>query len=98
MGTLGNLGHFWVLWALWALLGTLGAKGTFGHSGYSEVLRVHKSVQSSEQFDGFMRKLDVVHKDVGGCTQGSWRLSDQMRIAASIAQIDNHESLTQSVT
>ena len=48
--------------------------GTFGHSGYSEVLRVPKSVQSSEQFDGFMRKLDVVHKDVGGCTQGRWRL------------------------
>ena len=72
MGTLGNLGHFWVLWAL---LGTLGAMGTFGHSGYSEVLRVPKSVQSSEQFDGFTRKLDVVHKDVGGCTQGSWRLN-----------------------
>ena len=50
-----------------------------------------KSVQSAEQFDGFMRKLDVVHKEgggctytkklevvhkeVGGCTQGSWRLS-----------------------
>ena len=33
-------------------------------------------------------------KEVGGCTQGSWRLSDQMRIAASIAQIDNHYSLS----
>ena len=71
-------------------------------------------VQSAEQFDGFMRKLDIVHKDVGGCTQGrwrlyihkevggctqgSWRLSDQMRITASIAQIDNHGSLTHSVT
>ena len=45
----------------------------------------------------FVRKLEVVHKEVGGCTQGSWRLSDQMRIAASIAQIDD-ESLTHSVT
>ena len=33
-----------------------------------------KSVQNAEQFDGFMRKLVVVHKDVGGCTQGRWRL------------------------
>ena len=24
---------------------------------------------------GYMRKLEVVHKEVGGCTQGSWRLS-----------------------
>ena len=32
-----------------------------------------------------MRKLEVAHKEVGGCAQGSWRLSDQMRIAASIA-------------
>ena len=37
-----------------------------------------------------------IRKEVGGCTQGSWRLSDQMRIAASIAQIDNHYSLTHS--
>ena len=27
-----------------------------------------KSVRSAEQFDGFLRNLDVVHKDVGGCT------------------------------
>ena len=32
-----------------------------------------------------------------GCTQGSWRLSEQMRIAASIAQIDNHQSLSHSL-
>ena len=37
-------------------------------------------------------------KEVGGCTKGSWRLytrkllSDQMRIAESFAQIDNHQS------
>ena len=46
----------------------------------------------------FVRKLEVVHKEVGGCTQGSWRLSDQMCIAASIAQIDNHQSLTHSLS
>ena len=45
-----------------------------------------------------VRKLEVVHKEVGGCTQRSWRLSDQIRITASIAQIDNHGSLTHSVT
>ena len=38
------------------------------------------------------------HEEIGGCTLGSWRLSDQMRIAASIAQIGNHESLTQLLT
>ena len=38
-----------------------------------------------------------IFKEVGGCTQRSWRLSDRMRIAALIGQIDNHQSLTQSV-
>ena len=32
--------------------------------------------------------LEVLHKDVGGCIQGSWTLSDQMRIAALIALND----------
>ena len=41
--------------------------------------------------------LKVVHKEVGGCTQGSWRLSDQMRIAASIA-LNDESSVTQSLT
>ena len=42
-------------------------------------------------------KLEVVHNEVGGCTQGSWRLSDQMRIAASIA-LNDESSVTQSLT
>ena len=33
----------------------------------------------------FESKLEVVHKEVVGCTQESWRLSDQMRIATLIA-------------
>ena len=37
-------------------------------------------------------------KEIGGCTQGRWKLSDQMRIAASISQIDNDGSLTQLLT
>ena len=35
-------------------------------------------------------KEKIQYKEVGGCTQASWRLYDKMRIAASIAQIDNH--------
>ena len=45
----------------------------------------------------FVSKLEVVHKEIGGCTQGSWRLSDQMRIVVSIALIYSH-SVTHSVT
>ena len=29
-----------------------------------------------EEVGSYMRKLEVVHKEDGGCTQGSWRLSD----------------------
>ena len=36
--------------------------------------------------------------EIGGCTQGRWKLSDQMRIAASISQIDNDGLLTQLLT
>ena len=39
-----------------------------------------------------MRKLEVVHKEVGGF------LIRCVRIATSIAQIDNHESVSQSVS
>ena len=43
-----------------------------------------------------MRKLEVVHKEVGGCLisynlqQGSWRLYS--------SELEHHESLSQSVT
>ena len=46
----------------------------------------------------YRRKLEDVQKEAGGCTEGSLRLSDQMLIAASIAKIDNHHSLSRSVT
>ena len=39
-----------------------------------------------------MRKLEVLHKEVGGY------LTRSARIAASIAQIDNHQLLSHSVT
>ena len=45
----------------------------------------------------FLRKLEVVHKEVEGCTQGSWRLSDQMRIAKSIT-LNDESSVTHSLT
>ena len=28
-----------------------------------------------EEVGSYMSKLEVVHKEAGGCTQGSWRLS-----------------------
>ena len=35
----------------------------------------HDDNGDHEEVENYMRKVEVVHKEVGGCTQGSWRLS-----------------------
>ena len=44
----------------------------------------HHDRGDHEEVGSYMRKLEIVHKEVGGCTQGSWRLSDHCRVDRSI--------------
>ena len=36
----------------------------------------HDDHDDHEEVGSYMRKLEVVHREVGGCIQGSWGLSD----------------------
>ena len=36
---------------------------------------VHNDNGDDEEVGSYMKKVEVVHKEVRGCTQGSWRLS-----------------------
>ena len=57
-----------------------------GHNSHDDHLNhLHHLDHDELMIIKFESKLEVVHKEVVGCTQESWRLSDQMRIATLIA-------------
>ena len=55
----------------------MGESDDYGHDNHDDQLnQLHHLDHDESMTNKFVSKLDVVHKEVGGCTQGSRRLCD----------------------